>query len=242
MIYTMEQFLDMIDLECHQRRGEGFERDNLIPPRIVGEHYVQEGMLFLKYWKKDNRKSPFDDSDKRLNETIRFLDQLPAGISYYEHTEIIQPLPEKIETYASKYERRRITFIVVVSEEYSRRITSECLDNNVILSNAFSKSALTEANSFCQKIANEHPDILQPLFENGLNSGLSLSNKGFVDCDYGWRGCSLSSVGMKDLSSEVQRLGLAMALANYGSSSLNNTEFYYIMRDRNDTIIIKKED
>ena len=53
-----------------------------------------------------------------------------------------------------------------------------------------------------------------------------MSNNGF---DYDG-GTSFLSVGMKPLSCEYQRLGLALALVKYAVSSLKDDQFYYIDR------------
>ncbi|MCH5191492.1 MAG: hypothetical protein J1F23_04940 [Oscillospiraceae bacterium] len=232
---SYEQLLEQVNLNCHINNASAFEMVVLSPISWT-KKYTAKKIFFSYRW---TCVDSYVDSSEKCTEAERLLSKLPKGISYVKNTTITTPLPEKVEPYHTVYEWYSTTYTVIVSEEYSKSIVQKNRDNQVVIATVFDKRTLQEADNFKNIVLNSHTEILDPLFTRGLQPYGCLTNTGFTDYDHGY---SFQTIGMKPLFGEAQRLGLAIALSNYGTPHLKSGQFYYISRFNADAIDIRIRD
>ncbi len=213
-----ESIISKINMQCVAYNGSAFEMSNIIPYVYWSKKYQGKKFLFFCDW-------VYVESDTHCVDVERVLRKLPKGIEYKKDTICTQALPAEAKQYYTVYERFKTTYTIVVTEEYSKKFKQDNGTKKVIVSEAFEKETLKLAQEFEKRISSDHPSVIKTLSRSFGSYGI-LSNKGF---DYDG-GTSFLSIGMKPLSCEYQRLGLALALANFGVESLKVNQFYYIER------------
>ncbi len=213
-----EKLVSQINARCIACNGAAFEVDNMIPKVYWSKKYRGKKFLLGCRWK-------YVESDGRCEDVERILDQLPKGIQYKKETVTVQALPEKAEQYQTAYESFATTYTIVVTEAYAKKFKQNHHIAGFVVSNVFDRNTLRAAEEFERRISASHPGVIQTLSQRMGTYGI-LSNNGF---DYEG-GVGLASVGMKPLSCEAQRLGLALAVAKCGAACLPGDRFYYIDR------------
>lgn len=213
-----EKIISQINVKCVVNNGSAFEIEDIIPKVQWSKKYHGKKFLFSCHWE-------YVESDGRCEEVERILRKLPKGIQYKKDTVLTRALPEKAEQYHTVYENFETTYTIIVAESYSKGFKQNNDVDMFIVSTAFDKDIVKSAQEFEKRISSSHSNVIKTLSQSFGSYGI-LSNNGF---DYDG-GTSFLSVGMKPLSCEYQRLGLALALVKYAVSSLKDDQFYYIDR------------
>lgn len=212
-----EKIISQINVRCVTNNGSSFEIDDIIPKLHWSKKYRGKKFLFSCHWE-------YVESDGRCEEVERVLRKLPKGIQYKKDTVLTRALPDKAEQYHTAYENYETNFTIVVTEVYLKKFKPNNDTSRFLVSSVFDKNTLKLAQDFEKRISASHPSIIRTLSHSFGSYGI-LSNNGF---DYDG-GTSFLSVGMKPLSCEYQRLGLALALVKC-DISLKADQFYYIDR------------
>lgn len=217
MVRNIESILEEVKRNCFLNQGRPFELN--IGEFYWSKKYHGDKLLFMCSW-----RYVCTEYYEKCNEQKRILKKLPSGITYSENATLIQQLPAKPEQYHTVHERYKSVLSIHVSEAYSRKVfNTHAKDRIIILSDTTNKT-LKLALDFKNKIYASHNDILAPLFTEMQRFG-TLTNYGFTDYDHGFQ---FERIKMKPLTHDYQRLGLALALTEYGLFHLAEDEMYFI--------------
>lgn len=230
---TFNTILKVINEQCITNNGSDFDVRNLYLTFSWVKKYTGKRFLFVTQWVYE--KTEYNDE---IRQTEKLLAKLPDGITYTKTDTVTQKLPEKAEQYHTVYERHSTTFLIHVSASYSQSIMRQNNGRKVIVTGNFDKKTMQEADAFKNRVLSSHRDILDTLFRNGFSQSLCLTNEGFTD--YDCRGYSLSAVNMKPLQNEAQRLGLMLALGEFGEKMLPENEIWFIDSFSSDSICISR--
>lgn len=231
---NLNTILKFINKQCFINNGAAFDVQNLYLTFSWTKKYTGKRFLFATQWICEKT-----ENNDGIKQTEKLLAKLPDGITYTKTDTVTQRLPEKAEQYHTVYEWHSTTFSMHVSASYSQAIIRQNIGRKVVVTGIFDKKTMQEADVFKKRILSSHRDILDPLFKNGFSQSLALTNDGFTD--YDCRGYSLSAVNMKPLQSEAQRLGLLLALGEFGEEMIPENEIWFIEDcPINDSISISK--
>lgn len=234
---SYDELLKYITKQCILHNGNAFEIDSsglLSLNFFWSEHYCAKKKLFDYCWVYE-RTERYDECET----AERILSELPKGITYIKDTSVISKLPDitkyKYDGYNDRFNVASVLyetrFKILVSELYAKKVVSVSNGSKVIIIGNFDKKTIDDALDFKKIILSSHSEIIEPLFQNGLQrlfGSCYLSNTGLADNE--GRGYRLQYVNMKPLSYEYQRLGLTIAIAEYGATFLKQDELYFIDR------------
>lgn len=232
-MFTRNEILNLIKRECFEHNGSSFDARDQYLTFCWSKEYTGKKFLFSTKWIYQGTK----DKEK-IKQAEKILLKLPTGITYTRNDIITEKLPEKASEYMSKYERFTTTFSIHVSAEYSQNVVNQNNGRRIVIIDNFDKQTMENADAFKNLVLTKHSEILEPLFLNGFSKLPCLTNSGFTD--YDCRGYSLQSVNMKPLQNESQRLGLMLALGEYGEKFIPNNEYWFIDGHSSDSINISR--
>lgn len=230
IMLSYEQLIQMIDLDCFRNKGKSSFELKPFPTIHWSKSYCAKDYLLLFA-----RWECIKSSDEQCVEVEKILLNLPIGITYKKETSVITPLPDKVKNLAT--EKLITEYTVSVSKEYAEKVFRGSANTKVLVSRVFDSITLQEAERFKNAVLSSHAEVIEILYLQGLPYGL-LENNGFTNYDTGF---TFKSIKMKPLLNEAQRLGVALALTEYGVPFLPEEQFYYISRHSNSIISIAKE-
>ena len=214
---SLENILKNIKFNCFLNQGRPFDLN--IGPFTYQKKYRGTKFLFFCSWSYDSTTG-----DDEYNKQKQILRKLPSGISYTENTTITQELPNEPKQYHTVYEWYSSTFVIHVSESYSKKIFASNNGDRIIILSDTTTNTLKSALDFKNKIKTSFSDIIEPLFKE-MERYPTFNNNGFNDYYHPFK---FEYVNMKSLQYDYQRLGLALTLTEYGLSRLTENEMYFI--------------
>lgn len=219
--------LQNIYRECHINNGNAFELE--ISSVACEKHFRKKNHLFSYEWVHD----PLLKVEHYYLEYERELSQLPKGIKLIKNVIVSTPLPDPYFASGNfATERSHISYKVIVSAEFSQKIAHDYRNSKVIVSDIFDRQTCDEAKRFMNRIVVSHNNLLEKLASP--DSYYRVTNTSFSD---GEGGAPFKGMGMKPLSNEAQRLGLALAIADNRSALIPDSAFYFLERS-DDCILI----
>lgn len=229
----LNTILRVINEQCLTSNGTDFDVRNLYLTFSWKKRFSGKRFLFVTQWVYDET-----DHNDEIKQTEKLLKKLPDGITYTKTDDITQKLPEKAEWGHTVCEWHSTSFVIHVSASYSQAIIRQNNGRKIVVTGNFDKRTMQEAEAFKIRVLSYHSDILDPLFKNGLSQSLTLTNEGFTDFD--GRGYNLSAVNMKPLQNEAQRLGLMLAIGEFGEKMIPENEIWFIYSYSSSSICISK--
>lgn len=218
-MYEYDSLFKEIQINCILNSGNAFDMDSV---STVYWHKTYRGKKFFfeSYWEYVR-----SESAEKLKEVTDCLSKLPEGITYSERCVKTNQLPECIYPYGIATEQYITEFSIHISKDFSQKIYNKFKGNQIVILADFADETYSRALEFKNKVLSVHPEIIPPLYKNGLCRFSFLSNDGFTNFDSGY---GLALVNMKPLQYDYQRLGLALAVAEYGLNYIEHDQIYVI--------------
>lgn len=229
--------LKRIILECLRFNGSAFNLgDKFFLQFHWSKVYEAKRLLLGLRWAFEN----FEGGYEELKKARKLLSELPAGITYQEKDVIGQKISEqRITTFGTAWESHVTSFTLYVPANYSQMIVNQNNGHRIVIIGYFKNSTWQEAMQFKERVLSYHSQILEPLFNSGFTRSLFLSNDGFTDfyeVDY-----KLQVVNMKPLQNQAQRLGLMLALRDYGEKWVPNDQIWFVDNGTRDSIYLSQK-
>lgn len=250
----IDEINEFINQNCLINCGKSFDIESIKLSRhsssipLCFEWYVKEKTSSILGMKTQECYMPEDI--KKIEELLR---KLPSGVSFTKKVEFLkfvkQPLSEvksnkKFDPFKQPDSFRYYTtkFIINVSKKYSNKI---CSSSKIRISECENINILRLAFEFYESIKNRRSDIIKKLYEprdpnksivfsfqSGWSNYRFENDRCLYDYDYITEKATefvcYSSFGLKSIEERFQRLGLAIAVANYGKSYLNKNQYYFL--------------
>lgn len=232
---SLDTILKAIKMQCFINNGSAFDVNGLSLNLTYSwqKKYCGKKFFFSCHWVYEGVTGI-----EECHKMKKLLSKLPNGISFTSSDSITQKLPEKATQYHTIYEWHTTTFTIHVSNSYSQSIVNQNKGSKIVCIGNFDSSTMRSAVEFKKKVMTSHREILDPLLKNGFLESLSLTNNGFTD--HNCHGYSLQAVNMKPLQNESQRLGLVLALGEYGEQYIPDNEICFIDNLSSDGINISR--